>query len=127
MPIWTPSGIGTAPSVQAMPWSKVSRSSIRRAFTTYASYKANKRVRQGNTPITQRGEEQARITGRKMRESGVSCPDVIFVSPYLRTEETLRILQEEWPDLLKAKVYRDERIREKDHGLAFLYNDLRIY
>jgi hypothetical protein len=26
-----------------------------------------------------------------------------------------------------AKVYRDERIREKDHGLAILYNDRRIY
>jgi broad specificity phosphatase PhoE len=80
-----------------------------------------------NTPITPKGEEQARMTGRKMRESGVVCPDVVFVSPYRRTEQTLRILQEEWPDLCEAKVYRDERIREKDHGLALLYNDWRIY
>jgi broad specificity phosphatase PhoE len=79
------------------------------------------------TRITPRGEEQASITGQKMRASGVNCPDVIFVSPYLRTQETLRILQEEWPDLQKAKVYREERIREQDHGLALLYSDWRIY
>jgi broad specificity phosphatase PhoE len=80
-----------------------------------------------STPITPRGEEQARMTGRKMRETGVNCPDVIFVSPYRRTEQTLDILKEEWPDLCTPKVYRDERIREKDHGLALLYNDWRIY
>ena len=80
-----------------------------------------------DTPISPQGELQASMTGRAMRESGMSSPDVIFVSPYLRTEQTLRILQEEWPDLQKATVYREERIREKDHGLALLYNDWRIY
>jgi broad specificity phosphatase PhoE len=36
-------------------------------------------------------------------------------------------LKEEWPDLRKAAVFREERIREKDHGLGVLYNDWRIY
>ena len=80
-----------------------------------------------DTPITAKGELQARITGRRMRESGVGCPEVIFVSPYLRTEETLRLLKEEWPELKLASEYREERIREKDHGLALIYNDWRIY
>ena len=80
-----------------------------------------------DTPITSTGEEQARITGLRMRESGERCPDVIFVSPYLRTEQTLRILQEQWSELRAVTVYREERIREKDHGLALLYNDWRIY
>lgn len=80
-----------------------------------------------DTPITPKGEVQARITGRRMRESGVSCPEVIFVSPYLRTLETLRFLKAEWPELASAREYREERIREKDHGLALLYNDWRIY
>jgi broad specificity phosphatase PhoE len=80
-----------------------------------------------DTPITPRGEMQASMTGRRMRESGARSPDVIFVSPYLRTEQTLRILQEEWTDLRKAEVYREERIREMDHGLALLYNDWRIF
>ena len=80
-----------------------------------------------DTPITPVGEAQARTTGREMRASGVHSPDVIFVSPYLRTEQTLHFLQEEWPDLRNAKVYREERIRERDHGLGVLYNDSRIY
>jgi broad specificity phosphatase PhoE len=80
-----------------------------------------------DTPITVKGEWQARVTGRGMQESGVACPDVIFVSPYHRTMQTLRIMQEEWADLRKAKIYQEERIREKDHGLAILYNDWRIY
>jgi len=80
-----------------------------------------------DTPITPKGEMQARMTGRAMMEEGVRCPDVIFVSPYHRTEQTLRILQEEWPDLQTVPVYREERIREKDTGLVLLYNDWRIY
>lgn len=79
-----------------------------------------------DTPITPTGQEQARVTGRRMRESGVRCPEIIFVSPFLRTEQTLLLLQEEWPDLHSAKVFREERIREKDHGLALLYNDWTI-
>jgi broad specificity phosphatase PhoE len=80
-----------------------------------------------DTPITPQGEMQARITGRRMRESGTAAPDVVFVSPYLRTLETLRFLKLEWPALASAREYREERIREKDHGLALLYNDWRIY
>jgi broad specificity phosphatase PhoE len=80
-----------------------------------------------DTPTTPVGEAQARTTGTEMRASGVHSPDVIFVSPYLRTEQTLHFLQEEWPDLRNAKVYREERIREKDPGLGLLYNDSRIY
>lgn len=80
-----------------------------------------------DTPITPAGEAQATTTGREMRRSGVNAPDVIFVSPYLRTEQTLHILQQEWPALRDAAIYREERIREKDHGLALLYNDSQIY
>jgi broad specificity phosphatase PhoE len=80
-----------------------------------------------DTPITAKGEMQARITGRRMRESGAGCPEVVFVSPYIRTLETLRFLKEEWPELGNAREYREERIREKDHGLSLLYNDWRIY
>ncbi len=79
------------------------------------------------TPITPRGERQARITGSRMRAAGTAVPEIIFVSPYLRTRETLRILKEEWPELASAREFQEERIREKDHGLALLYNDWRIY
>jgi len=79
------------------------------------------------TPITPKGEAQARAVGRGLRAAGEACPDVIFVSPYLRTEQTLALMTKEWPELAEAKVYREERIREKDHGLALLYNDQEIY
>ena len=79
------------------------------------------------TPLTPKGEIQARITGRRMRESGSLCPDVIFVSPYRRTEETLRFLKLEWPELAAAREYREERIREQDHGVLLLYSDWRFY
>lgn len=78
-------------------------------------------------PITPRGELQARITGRKLRESETSPPDVIFVSPYVRTEQTFALMQEEWPALKESTAYREERIREKDIGLALLYNDWPLY
>jgi broad specificity phosphatase PhoE len=80
-----------------------------------------------DTPITSRGEQQARMTGQGMRDAAANPPDVIFVSPYLRTERTLALMQSEWPALRNAAIYREERIREKDHGLALLYNDWRIY
>jgi broad specificity phosphatase PhoE len=80
-----------------------------------------------DTPITARGIEQARITGRRMCESEAACPEIVFVSPYQRTKETLRHLMEEWPELAGARVIEDERIREQDHGLALIYNDWRIY
>ncbi len=79
------------------------------------------------TRITTKGEHQARLTGRGMMTAGVVCPDIVFVSPYLRTMETLRLIREEWPALRDVKEYQDERIRERDHGLALLYNDWRIY
>jgi broad specificity phosphatase PhoE len=80
-----------------------------------------------DTPITPRGEQQAMLTGRGMRDAGVPPPEIIFVSPFLRTEQTFAIFQQEWPALQGAKVYRDERIRERDHGLSLIYNDWRIY
>jgi broad specificity phosphatase PhoE len=79
------------------------------------------------TEITAKGEQQARITGGRMREFGVACPEIVFVSPYLRTRRTFLCLKEEWPELKDAQVYEDERIREQDHGLALIYNDWRIY
>jgi len=79
------------------------------------------------TPITEKGKRQARITIRRMRESGEESPDVIFVSPFRRTLETLQVFKEEWHELGSVKEYQEERIREKDHGLALLYNDWRIY
>jgi hypothetical protein len=72
-----------------------------------------------DTPITPMGKAQARTLGAKMRESGVNNPRVIFVSPYVRTEQTLDILQEEWPALRNTTVYRKSESAKKTMGSVF--------
>ena len=54
-------------------------------------------------------------------------PDVIFVSPYTRTQLTLRALIRGWTKLEKVKIIEDERIREQEHGLSLIYNDWRVF
>lgn len=79
-----------------------------------------------DTPLTARGEAQAEETGRHLVEL-IDLPDVIFVSPYLRTHQTLGNLAVGWPALNGVKTVEEERIREQDHGLALLYNDWRVF
>jgi broad specificity phosphatase PhoE len=38
-----------------------------------------------DTPLTSKGEDQARTAGCGMRNNNFPLPDVIFASPYLRT------------------------------------------
>lgn len=63
---------------------------------------------------------------KKLKEQA-SIPDVIFVSPSDRTSETLKHMIGAWQDLASVPVIRDERIRERDQGLAYQYGDWRIY
>ena len=77
------------------------------------------------TPLTPEGEIQARETGRGLSKK-IALPDVVIVSPYLRTMQTLNFMQEGWLELKKVKVVLDERIIEQDHGRSLLYNDWRI-
>lgn len=57
----------------------------------------------------------------------IGVPDVIFVSPYKRTHQTLEAMAVGWPDLKNVKTVEEERIREQDHGAAALYNDWRVF
>ena len=71
-------------------------------------------------------------TGRQAYETGVALstgtlPDVIFVSPYQRTRDTLKHLTRGWPALKGVKIYEEERIREQEHGLALLYSDWKVF
>jgi broad specificity phosphatase PhoE len=66
--------------------------------------------------------------GVKLREMyNGELPDVVFVSPYKRTKNTLEGLIKGWPELKDVKIYEDERIREQEHGLASLYNDWKVF
>ncbi len=79
-----------------------------------------------DTPLSEKGHEQARITGKKLAKM-IDLPDVIFVSPYERTRETLASMATAWPELGEVKVVEEERLREQEHGTALLYNDWRIF
>ncbi len=78
------------------------------------------------TPLTREGEQQAHITGQKIL-AHTSQPDVIFISPYLRTKETYFGLWKGEPKIYGVPKIYDDRIREQEHGLSLLYNDWRIF
>lgn len=76
--------------------------------------------------LTKTGHKQAQNTGKKL-STIAPVPDVIYVSPYLRTRQTLDGLIKGYPKLKKVKVISEERIREQERGLALLYADRRVY
>lgn len=78
------------------------------------------------TPITEEGMAEALATGRYMAKHH-DVPDVIFVSPYLRTKQTLSQLIKAWPELSSVRIIEEERIREKEFGLRLLYSDHKIF
>lgn len=78
------------------------------------------------TPLTDEGHYQAEATGKQL-ESLIPVPDVIYVSPYLRTQQTLEGLKKGDKDLIRIKSIVEERIREQEYGLAVIYSDWRIY
>jgi 2,3-bisphosphoglycerate-dependent phosphoglycerate mutase len=78
------------------------------------------------TEMTERGIEQAQITGRRLSEL-IELPDVVFVSPYDRTLGTLGYMAEGWPELKNVKTIVDERFREQEHGQQEVYADWRIF
>jgi broad specificity phosphatase PhoE len=79
------------------------------------------------TPLSKRGQDQARTTGHRLSETGIPKPDVVFVSPYLRTNETFRGILGGGFDIADARVVQEDRIREQEHGLSLLYSDWRVF
>jgi broad specificity phosphatase PhoE len=79
-----------------------------------------------NTPLAEGSGIQAEIMGQNLKKR-IDLPDVIFVSPYKRTIDTLEMMTKGWSELGKVKTIIDERIIEKDYGLFSLYNDWRIF
>ncbi len=83
-------------------------------------------VGDSDTPLADAEGSQARMTGERLAAES-EPPDVIYVSPYKRTLATLEALKRGWPALEGVRVFKDERIREQEHGLALLYNDWRVF
>jgi probable phosphoglycerate mutase len=83
-------------------------------------------VSDAKTPLADTEGRRAWEVGKALQKEG-DLPDVIFVSPYLRTKLTLKNIVRGWPELNGVKVYEEERIREQDHGLASLYSDWKVF
>ncbi|MGE0872434.1 MAG: histidine phosphatase family protein [Kofleriaceae bacterium] len=67
-------------------------------------------------PLSERGQIQAREAGRTIG-SGFIAGSLVYVSPYLRTRETLaNILEGCAIDASSVRVYEDPRLREVEHG-----------
>lgn len=79
-----------------------------------------------NTPLAGGAVEQAEAMAGKLQDI-IAVPDVIFVSPYERTHETLRAMVRRWPALGDVRQIEEERIREQDHGLSLIYTDWRVF
>jgi len=97
-----------------------------RRLATIVKWKFRLDTSDYDTPLTNNGRAQAAITGFELSKD-FTCPDIIFVSPYIRTRETFEKMKDQWPELAGSKVFFDERIREKEHGLYLLYNDWRVF
>lgn len=78
------------------------------------------------TKLADKDGKQAYRTGIVLAKD-FELPDVVFVSPYLRTLETLRHIGRGWNGLENVKTYKEDRLREQDHGIASLYNDWKIF
>lgn len=79
-----------------------------------------------DTPLADEDNKNSRVVGQALRNR-IELPDVIFVSPYERTHQTLNGLVDGWPELRDVKIVEEERLREQEHGLSLLYWDWRVF
>jgi len=79
------------------------------------------------TPLTDAGREQAFRTGVAFAVDDPFPPDVVLVSPYLRTRQTWGAMQFAGYRANNAPVVFEDRIREQEHGLVTVYNDWRFF
>ena len=79
------------------------------------------------TPLSMAGWEQSYRLGSRLN-AAAPAPDVIYISPYRRTRQTLAGMLRGGFDTGSAKiVHGEDRIREQEHGLALLFNDWRVF
>src|SRR5690606_9847161 len=77
--------------------------------------------------ITPAGKARLVEVGRAMAAQSSSLPDVIYVSPYTRTKQSLQSLIGGWPALSGVRIIEEERIREREFGLRILYGDNKVW
>lgn len=79
-----------------------------------------------DTPLSEKGFAQANATGARLHEV-IPTPDVVYISPYLRTRQTYEQIVAGGFSAGAARVIYEDRIREQEHGLSLLYSDWRVF
>ena len=80
-----------------------------------------------DTPLAYGGARAVQVGAALRKRKDLGVPDVIHYSPYLRARQTLAKLIEGWPELAGVAQYEEDRIREREHGIATLYNDWKTF
>ena len=101
-------------------------SSVTRALAHELASSSALGVSDANTPLVENECNRAMVTGEALSKAFL-LPDLVYLSPYIRTRQTFDRLCDGWPGLKKIRTYEDERLREQEHGLALLYNDWRVF
>lgn len=73
-----------------------------------------KQLRDADYPLSSKGAAQAKSAANFFKKQYGNF-DVIFTSPFVRAEKTAQFVAEKFPD---AKFVIEERIREKEFGIA---------
>ncbi len=79
------------------------------------------------TPLSDAGLRQASRTGAALAAETQFQPDIVLVSPYLRTRQTWEQMQRGGFKADGARIIIEDRIREQEHGLSVLYSDWRVF
>jgi broad specificity phosphatase PhoE len=79
-----------------------------------------------NTPVLDSSIPNAIETGKRLKEY-LEVPDKVVVSPYLRTQLSLKALQTGWPELTDVSTFTEPRIREQEYGKRAAINDWKLY
>lgn len=77
-------------------------------------------------PLSDEGRQQARVTAAKLK-SLIELSDIVYVSPFRRTLDTLDCMGEGWPELKGIPVIQDERLGEQKHGDLLEYGDWKLF
>src|SRR6478672_3220487 len=70
-------------------------------------------TRDPDTPLSERGEHQARVLARHLARSEARPPDIVLTSPYARAATTAHIVA----SAAQLDPVLDERLRERDLGI----------
>lgn len=77
-------------------------------------------------PLSDEGQQQARITASRLKHL-IELPDVVCVSPFRRTLDTLDCMGQGWPEINGIPVIQDERLGEQKHGSLLEYGDWKLF